>query len=184
MSQDQELKGHSYDGITEYDNPLPTWWIATFMGTIIFAFLYFVHYEIGGGPTLKDELKVSMKELESLKPASAPVESEEELKKYLKDPNMVNLGMATFQAKCAACHGPELQGLVGPNLTDKNWIHGKGHMQDIVSVIRKGVPEKGMPAWEAILKNDEVISLATFIYNKKGSNPPNAKAPQGELIEE
>lgn len=184
MSQDQEIKGHSYDGITEYDNPLPTWWLATFMATIIFSFLYFVHYELGGGATLKDELKVSMKELESLKPAATVVESEEDLQKSLKDPNLMNLGMASFQSKCAACHGPELQGLIGPNLTDKHWIYGKGHLQDIVTVIRKGVPEKGMPAWEAILKNDEVISLAAFIYSKKGSNPKNAKAPQGDLIEE
>ena len=59
-TEDRELD-HDYDGIKEYDNPLPNWWLVTFLGTVIFAFIYWVHYEIGGGPTLQQELDAAMK---------------------------------------------------------------------------------------------------------------------------
>ena len=57
---DSENKFHEYDGIVEHDNPLPTWWLWTFFLAIIFAFLYFIHYEFGGGETLQQELQVAM----------------------------------------------------------------------------------------------------------------------------
>jgi cytochrome c oxidase cbb3-type subunit 3 len=178
------LTDHEYDGIQEYDNPLPTWWLWTFFLTIIFAFLYYIHYEVGGGPTLKDELAVAMKNLETAAAQHAPAvtESEEMLADAMKDPKLAELGGAAFTAKCAACHGPQLGGLIGPNLTDNFWLHGKGTRMDIATVIRKGVPEKGMPPWESMLSKDEVYGLTAYILSKKGSNPANAKAPQGDEV--
>jgi len=185
MSQDQdnEMKGHSYDGITEYDNPLPSWWLATFFGTIIFAFIYFMHYQFGGGQTLTEELKVATQELEKIRPKEEAGETDEELLGLMKDPSLLALGASAYTAKCVACHASELQGLVGPNLTDKYWIHGKGSPSDIAKVIRKGVLDKGMPAWESMLNKDEVVGLIAYIYSKKNTNPTGAKAPQGELVE-
>ncbi|MGE5085420.1 MAG: cbb3-type cytochrome c oxidase N-terminal domain-containing protein, partial [Bacillota bacterium] len=80
---DNEPKFHEYDGIIEHDNPLPMWWLWTFLITIIFAFLYFLHYEIAGGPTLQQELKVAMDQLEKEKASvvsTSPVETEDSLK--------------------------------------------------------------------------------------------------------
>ncbi len=182
---DSENKFHEYDGIIEHDNPLPTWWLWSFFICVIFAFLYFLHYQFAGGPTLTDELKVAMAQLEkeqSAVVASNPVETEDSLLEAFGKDGIVALGASTFHAKCAACHGQELQGLIGPNLTDNFWIHGKGTRLDIVKVIREGVPDKGMPPWGPVLKRDEIYAVASFILSKKGSNPPGAKAPQGEDV--
>lgn len=185
MNDNNNEKFHEYDGIIEHDNPLPTWWLWTFFLTIIFAFLYFIHYEFAGGPTLKQELSVAMSQLEKEKAASeaaSPMETEESLAAAFAKDGVVSAGQAVFASKCAACHGQELQGLIGPNLTDKFWIHGKGTRMDIVKVIRDGVPDKGMPPWGPVLKKEEVYSVAAFILSKKGSNPKGAKAPQGEEV--
>lgn len=181
---DEKLTDHDYDGIREYDNPLPTWWLWTFFLTIIFGFLYFIHYQLGGGPTLREELEVAMQNLEKASAQHAPAvtETEELLTDAMKDPKVVELGAATFASKCVACHGSHLEGVIGPNLTDNFWLHGKGTRMDIVGIIRKGVPDKGMPPWGTMLSKDEVYSLAAFIISKKGSNPPNAKAPQGDEV--
>ncbi len=178
------LTDHDYDGIKEYDNPLPTWWLAIFQLTIIFGFLYFIHYQFGGGPTLTQELDVAMKSIEKAAAQHAPAETETEnmLTTAMKDPKALELGATVFTAKCASCHGPQLGGLIGPNLTDNFWLHGKGTRLDIVKVIRKGVPEKGMPPWESLLSKEEVYGLTAYIISKKGSNPANPKAPQGEEV--
>lgn len=186
MSQDQDLliKGHEYDGIKEFDNPLPGWWLVTFYATIIFAFIYVIHYEFGSGPTLAQELEVAMKEVQAAKPAvTATVESEDDLMKQAQDPKVLAMGAEVFTGKCASCHGNELQGLIGPNLTDKFWIHGKGKISDIVTTVKTGVADKGMPPWDGVLKREEIVAVSSFILSKKGSNPPNPKAPQGEPVE-
>lgn len=181
---DQELKNHEYDGIKEYDNPLPNWWLVTFFGTIIFAFIYWVHYEIAGGPTLDQELELAMADLKSRQGSVASkAESESDLEALMQDPSVALAGVAPYNGKCAACHGQELQGLIGPNLVDSYWIHGKGTRVDIVGMIRKGVPEKGMPPWQGMMKEEEIYAVAAYILSKKGSRPANAKAPQGEKVD-
>lgn len=184
MSHDEKF--HEYDGIIEHDNPLPMWWLWTFLLTIIFAFIYYIHYELAGGPTLKDELKTALDEIEKTKAqatASAPMETEDSLAANFGKDGVINLGATQFSTKCASCHGQNLEGLIGPNLTDKFWINGKGTRMDIVKVIRDGVPDKGMPPWGPVLKKEELYAAAAFIISKKGSNPPGAKAPQGNAIE-
>ncbi|MNL17819.1 Cbb3-type cytochrome c oxidase subunit CcoP2 [compost metagenome] len=176
-------KFHEYDGIIEHDNPLPTWWLWTFFLTIIFAFIYFIHYEFGGGPTLSKELEVAMQELERTQATAAhtsPMETEESLAAAFEKDGVIAAGEAQFNSKCASCHGPQLGGLIGPNLTDNAWLHGKGTRLDIVKVIRDGVAEKGMPPWGPVMKKDEIYAVAAFILSKKGTNPPGAKEPQGE----
>lgn len=183
----EENKYHEYDGIIEHDNPLPTWWLWTFFLTIIFSFLYFIHYSLGtSGPTLTDELNLAMAELEKSKAAavaSAPMETENSLAEIFSKPEMISLGAGQFSAKCAACHGADLQGLIGPDLTDKFWMHGKGDRLAILKVIRDGVPEKGMPPWGPVMKRDEIYAVASFILSKKGSQPAGSKGPEGEAID-
>jgi cytochrome c oxidase cbb3-type subunit 3 len=155
----------------------------TFFLTIIFAFMYFLHYEFGGGPNLRTELEQAMLELERSQTSnvqSAPLETEESLMAAFAQDGVVALGGAQFATKCASCHGPELGGLIGPNLTDANWLHGKGTRLDILKVIREGVAEKGMPPWGPVMKKDELYAVTAFILSKKGSKPVGAKPPQGD----
>lgn len=178
---DVPLKEHEYDGIREYDNPLPSWWLATFFLTIIFSFLYWVHYELSGGQTQWEELKEDMAAIERHKShAPAPTESEEELLALLSSNEALAAGKAVYDSKCAACHGPQLQGMIGPNLIDDYWLHGHGKLIEIAGVIRKGVLDKGMPPWEGALKDDEIKAVTAFIHKQKGTQPENPKPPQGE----
>ena len=80
---------------------------------------------------------------------------------------------------CAACHGQEGQGVVGPNLTDEFWLHG-GDVNDVFKVVKYGVTSKGMVAWQKKLSDDQILEVSSYILSLKGSNPANAKAPQGE----
>lgn len=181
---EKEMTGHNYDGITECDNPLPGWWLWTFLFTIIFGFIYLVHYSSGAGPTLKQELDLAMQEIDKTKSqVTVASETEAELEKSMGVAGIDAVGAATYSSKCAVCHGPELQGLIGPNLTDKNWLHGKGTRVAIVKVVREGVLDKGMPNWDQILTKDEIYAVTALIISKKGSLPKNPKAPQGELVE-
>lgn len=182
--QDQ-LLDHNYDGIQEYNNPLPNWWLITFYATIIFAVFYYGYYQLGSGSSLDQELKVARQEIVAKNPPpaqGAPAESEEQLAAVMSKPESLAMGKEIFAAKCAACHLEAGQGLVGPNLTDNFWVHGKGTRQDILQVVRKGVVEKGMLAWETLLKPEEVIAVAGFVFSLKGTNPPNPKAPQGTEV--
>lgn len=173
MSSDK----HEYDGIEEHDNPLPLWWLITFFGTIIFSFIYYIHYTSGTGMTLAQELEADMKNLPQV---ADKAWTDEELESLFNSKENQNLGLALYTTKCSACHGAEGQGTIGPNLTDKFWINGKGHRNEILNVIREGIVEKGMPAWEEVLSEDETIQVSAYVYSLKGTKPANPKAPQGQ----
>ena len=116
MAQDNDtLLDHNYDGIQEYDNPLPNWWLLTFAGTVIFAFIYVFHYQLGGGPNLSQELKEDMSELQAVVAAKGPVKgglTNDDLAKAFADSQNVSAGKEVFAGKCASCHGEQGQGLV------------------------------------------------------------------------
>lgn len=183
MSEDRKL--HEYDGIVELDNPLPKWWLWGFFLTIFFAIGYYAYYELGPGPTLTQELEVAMQALQEKKDGSSDqlLETEESLKEAFALADL-QTGHDQYMQKCMACHGNELQGLIGPNLTDAYWIHGGGTRVGILEVIRKGVLDAGMPPWDSIMKRDEIYAVAAYILSKKGTNPAGARPPQGELNEQ
>lgn len=184
MSDNKNEKGivHSvYDGIEEHNNPLPGWWTWKFILTVIFAAIYFIHYQIADGPTLKDELKVAMDELNKVREANKPKEVEvsgDVFAAKLNDPNALKAGETAFKTTCASCHGENLQGGIGPNLTDKNWIHG-GTLPEISATIHKGVPEKGMPPWTGVVKDEDITNIVVYIKSKRNTNPANAKKAEG-----
>src|SRR6478752_5758446 len=100
------LTGHDYDGIREYDNPLPTWWLITFFITIFFAFHYWLHYSIAGGPTQLEELKANQEALAAQQKKSVgTTESADELAALAASPDVLSKGQGVFAAKCAVCHG-------------------------------------------------------------------------------
>jgi cytochrome c oxidase cbb3-type subunit 3 len=185
--EEQIISHHAFDGIRELDNRLPPWWINMFILTIIWAVGYMYYYHFGGnGPSQKEEYDTEMakaKQEIALALAGQANLVDESNVTVLADPGLVGQGELIFNSNCVACHGKGLEGLVGPNLTDDNWIHGGG-IKNVFKVIKYGVPEKGMISWQAQLKPSDMQKVASYILSKKGSNPPNPKAPQGEVWKE
>jgi cytochrome c oxidase cbb3-type subunit 3 len=103
---------------------------------------------------------------------------------FNNDPANVAKGKALFaNVSCASCHRADGGGnSIGPNLTDNYWLHG-GDVKNVFLTIQNGVVEKGMPAWGKSLSPGEVRDLSFFILSLQGSNPVDAKAPQGDLFD-
>ncbi len=188
MNKNQEkVLDHEYDGIQEFDNPLPSWWLTTFYGTILFAFLYVGYYHFGPGTAPIEQLAQDLEEMRAVEKAAEkqdPGPDENALLAIFADPTRQKSGQHVFAEKCATCHGAEGGGLIGPNLTDNYWLHGKGNLTDLAHIVSDGVPEKGMPPWKTMLKKDEIYSVIAYVKNLKGTRPANAKAPQGTEIRE
>lgn len=173
---------HPHDGIYELDNRLPPWWVSMFYATIIFGVAYFAYYHMF--TTGKDQIsqyKEEMRKGDIVKAQEAERQANlvnENSVTAVTEPARLDVGKTIFIEKCAACHGQKGEGGVGPNLTDEYWLHG-GSVKKIFTTIKNGVPEKGMIAWKDQVKASDIQNLASFILTLKGTNPPNAKAPQG-----
>lgn len=181
-NKNEPLLEHDYDGIQEYDNPLPGWWLATFYGAIIFSVFYVGYYHFGPGLHPMEELAQNLKEMQAAKNAQIKAEpelTEAELLAIFGDSNKQAAGKIIFAEKCASCHMADGGGSIGPNLTDNFWIHGKGTLSDILKVVGDGVAEKGMPPWKAMLKKEELLSAVVYAKSLHGKKPANPKEPQG-----
>ena len=187
MDKEKEIDlGHDYDGIRELDNSLPPWWLYTFYFTILFGigYLYIYHFS-DIGMSQKEEYVAAMQEAEVQKREflAAQVNSVDESNVVvLTDAGSLADGERIFKTNCAACHGQLGEGTVGPNLTDKYWIHGPA-IQDIFKTIKYGVPEKGMIAWSSQLRPASMQKVASYIKTLEGTDPPNGKAAEGDLYE-
>ena len=102
----------------------------------------------------------------------------------LTDPADIEEGKKIYNdMSCFACHGMLGEGnAIGPNLTDENWLNGCD-FASVVSIIKNGNPAKGMTAFKTQLSDSRIQKVASYVMSLKGSNPPNAKAPQGEACE-
>lgn len=179
-SQDPKIV-HRYDDIEEEDNHLPNWWLVLLFGTIVFGFGYWLVYHTA--KVLPEPRAEYTKEVEAIKKArlAANPASDDALLALLTDSTQVDEGKKVFASTCASCHAQDAQGLVGPNLTDKYWIHGN-KPSEIAKVINDGFAEKGMPPWGPILGADKVRKVTAYILTLKGKNLPG-KEPQGEALE-
>ncbi|WP_293299462.1 cbb3-type cytochrome c oxidase N-terminal domain-containing protein [Pedobacter sp. UBA4863] len=182
LSAEKDLEiPHSYDGIKELNNPVPTWFNVLFYGTLIFAAGYMYYYHIGEhGERQDDEYKTEMAKADIAKQKSLSKSTSSIDENTVKvDPSQIAVGKGVFDANCVACHGQNGEGLVGPNLTDEYTLHG-GSVKDIFKVVKYGVPEKGMVAWEKNMSSANISAVTNYILSLQGSKPANAKAPQGE----
>jgi cytochrome c oxidase cbb3-type subunit 3 len=178
-----ELTDHNYDGIQEYDNDLPPWWVFIFYLSIIFGVLYILNYHVlGTGDTQEVEYQ---KEMARAEIAKAKIEAGlgSVTLAFLTEVGAIESGKKAYEANCIACHGAGGEGGVGPNLADKYWIHGNT-VDNMVKVITYGVPEKGMIPWEKSLSKRQIVEVSSYIHQMQGSNPANAKEPQGDLVAE
>lgn len=178
---------HVFDDIEELDNRLPNWWLGILWGSILFAFGYWFYYHPGGfGPSqaavYEQELAALNAKREAQKQeALAKLGDRDPFEALREDPDAMAQAAEVYAQTCAACHGPEGGGLIGPNLTDGHYLHGKDAKQ-VHEIIATGVVEKGMPGWEPVLGAEKVNQLTAFVVAMQGKNVPG-KEPQGELIE-
>jgi cytochrome c oxidase cbb3-type subunit 3 len=175
------MEDHSYDGIQEMDNGMPGWLAYFFYGTIAFGVVYILNYHVFKFNDLQEaEYKAEMAEAALRYGDMADRVSIQLVQLTGKD--QIASGQLVYDQNCAVCHGKAGEGGVGPNLTDEYWIHG-GKVEDIFTIIREGVAAKGMIPWKGKLSDEEMLQTASFIMSLKGTNPPNAKAPQGEKVD-
>jgi cytochrome c oxidase cbb3-type subunit 3 len=179
-----KLAHHTYDGIREYDNPMPRWWVQLFWVTVVFSLGYAFHFGVGNGQSILSvhEEEMAGVRAEEAKKALSQAVSEASLKTVLADQNMVSAGATLFAGRCAACHSDKGQGNIGPNLTDMQWIHGQGRLMDIYQTVTEGVSSKGMPAWQRQLSPTELRQVVAFVGSIRGQNVPG-KAAEGQAVD-
>ncbi len=156
-----EVLGHAdeSDGIEEYDNPLPDWWVGMFIVCVVWGVAYAVDFHF-----ISQRSQASMYDAE----VAAAKELWPDLEKRAvadSSPEALALGAEVYQGNCLACHGAELKGGIGPNLTDDVWVHG-GDFDAVSTTITQGVGAKGMPAWGPILGPKKVAAVASFVLSK------------------
>lgn len=183
VEKEDEIKmDHGFDGIYELNNRIPPWFNILFYGTILFAGVYLLDYHVFGSGTIMldeytQEVKVATEKREELIRTGAFIN--ENNVTLLKDAENIDKGKQIFTVNCIACHGPDGGGTVGPNLTDKNWIHGGG-IKNIFKTIKNGVPPKGMIAWQTMLNPKQMQQVASYVMALQGTKPAVGKAPEGQ----
>jgi len=184
--EDARLMTHAYDGIREYDNPLPGWWKSIFLGSILFAGFYGLYFHlIEWGRSPEQQYKVALADYEGKKDlrdrAEAANVSEKSLAAASLDLKLVERGALLFKTKCASCHSDDGRGLIGPNLTDLRQIHGDTRMH-IYGTITKGVPGTAMLAWGEQLPQAEIVAAVAFVVSLRGKNIAG-KPGEGATVE-
>lgn len=187
-----QLRDHVYDGIQEYDQKLPNWWLFTWYITMAwFVIFWLAYYQFGYGKTDPERIEGQLAKIEAIRQKELESIDDAKLWEMSRDPVKVEEGKAVFNATCVACHAPDLSGtlagakLPGLPLNDKEWKHG-GSPTEILTLVRKGAPDvtKGMPAWEPQLGLDRVISAVTYILSFHKEGEPVTLSPDSPLREE
>lgn len=180
------LLDHDYDGIQELDNSLPPWWKYGFYITIVVGVIYLAHFHVfasGKNPLQEYNAEMDKAKIEKEAYEAQNKDKIDETNVPMADAAGIAAAKTMFNEKCKACHGGAGEGGAGPNLTDDYWLH-KGSLNDVYQSIKVGYPDKGMQAWSTVYSPKEMSYLASYIKTLKGTNPPNAKAAQGDLFTE
>lgn len=184
---DAPLMEHAYDGIHEYDNPLPGWWKAIFIGSIVFSAMYGFYFHVarwGTSPAkaYDADLATFIEGKATRDQAEAANVSEATLARNAHDPKLVAHGAQVFATKCITCHAAEGRGQIGPNLTDDFQLHGTTRM-DIFHTVHDGVSGTAMIAWGEQLAAGDILDVAAYVSTLRGTNLDGGKAPQGARVE-
>lgn len=179
------IENHEYDGIAELNNPIPVWFNLLFYSTVVFGFIYLLTYHVfGWGLNQDQEYEREMVQAETARQEylaqAANLIDENTVEVDLTGVLATN-GKAIFTANCAACHGANGEGTIGPNLTDRHWIHG-GEIRDIFRTVKYGVPDKGMVPWEQTLTPGQIAEVSNYIITLRDTKPANPKAPEGTEV--
>ena len=203
INQDPETTGHSWDGIEEFNNPLPRWWLWTFYATIIWGVLYMLAYPAwplvnkatAGFLGYSTRAEVA-KDIQTFADANAAIEAKlaaADLTTVSADPDLQsfarNAGAAVFRTNCSQCHGSGAAGAKGyPNLLDDDWLWG-GDIENIAFTIRHGIRNETdearysqMPAFGEILSEEEIAQVVAYVQNLSGAEHDATLAASGETV--
>lgn len=183
---DPKLHGHNeWDGLREYDNPLPRWWSNLFYITVFFSVGYLALYPglivypgaLGWSTDslYKDEVKQAKAEFDPIFDAYA----KQDVKTVAADKGALQIGGRLFQTYCVQCHGTDMRGSKGfPNLVDNDWLYG-GTPEAIKTSIMDG--RNGMmPAFGEQLKPDQIADVAQYALSLSGRSSAADAAKRGE----
>ena len=199
--------GHEWDGIQEFDNPLPRWWLWTFYVTVIWGIGYTIAmpawpYLGGDGKATPGMLEYSSRadvaaDIQTFKDANAAIDAKMasvELSAIAGDADLMNYAMnggaAVFKTWCAQCHGAGAAGAVGfPNLLDNDWLWG-GSIEEIHATISHGIRNETdddaryseMPKFGEILETAEIGQLAQYVLALSGQQHDAAAAAEGATL--
>ncbi len=191
----EETVGHSYDGIEEYDNPLPRWWFMLFVGTVIFALGYLALYPGLGNwkgvlPGYEDgwtQVKEWQREMDKAEEQYGPLYAKYAampVEEVATDPQALKMGGRLFASNCSVCHGSDAKGAYGfPNLTDNDWLWG-GEPETIKTTILHG-RQAAMPAWRDVIGEEGIRNVAGYVRSLSGRDTPegiSVDIEQGQKI--
>lgn len=175
--------GHAHDGIEEYDNPLPAWWMWMFILSIVFAIGYLIAFPgLGSFPGLLDwsQEKKWQQEVDAAEQKYGELFAsyrQTPIAELLNDRKALKMGQRIFANNCAQCHGSDARGSYGfPNLTDNAWLWG-----DSVAAIKTSIIEGRqavMPPWLAALGEDGISDVADHVLSLSGRAEANATGQQ------
>ena len=185
-----QLREHVFDGIQEYDQKLPNWWLFTWYITIAWFVIYWVaYYQFNSVRTDEDRVNSELTQIDEARKKQLDSIDDKKLWAMSLDPKIVEAGKASFMTpgRCVTCHGtdlmakkshPENPALVGLPLADKEWKYG-GNPTDVLKVVRKGSPDvtKGMPPWEPMLGAQGCIEVVAYIMSLHKEGEPFTLAP-------
>lgn len=164
--------GADHDGIGEEDNPIPSWWWWTFIGTIVFAAFYIPYYTLSGW-SAQGQYAEQVSEARAAAQAAAPAAPT--TNPYRGNAAAIAEGQQVFATICSVCHKPDGSGLVGPSLVDPYWKYGHSDA-DLFLTVTKGRPG-GMPAWESQLGGDKIWKVLAYVETLPKSDKPGVGAP-------
>ena len=201
--KDPETTGHSWDGIEDFNNPLPRWWLWTLYVCIVWAIGYAIAYPAwplikGATPGLlgyssRGEVAADIEKFNvanatiDAKLATADitlVSADVELQSYA-----INSGAAVFRTNCIQCHGSGAAGSgIYPNLLDNDWLWG-GKIDDIVQTVAFGIRSDDddtrfseMPAFGEFLEEEEIIQAVNFVRSLSDLEHDAALAAEGAIV--
>ena len=166
------LREHVYDGIQEYDQKLPNWWLWTLYITIIWFVAYWIgYYHLGWFRSDIERVDARIAVIEEKKAMLATLD-DDSLWEMSEDAQMVSAGKVIFQAKCVVCHAEDLSGvkdgikLPGLPLNDSEWKHGSEPMK-VFGIVTNGSPDPlaGMIAWKNELSPSDIAKVVAFILD-------------------
>ncbi len=186
VSKPGETTGHVYDGIEEYDNPLPAWWYWGFILSIVFALAYLAYYPglgnfkgLGGWSQVGQLEEEQRRADEKYGPIFAKYR-EIPISDLAEVPAAMKMGRRIFVNNCSVCHGATATGAFGfPNLTDEEWMWGSTD-EDIVTTISEG-RTAAMLAWGDILGDGGVTEVAEYVEQMVGRDVDAEIADKGKV---